>query len=680
MLMEIDFFELAGLDYFFEPGQRIYWGYLILALIIALGVCRLTGQVQSEWLSKKIWLHPSALLDYRYFIVATLIKSTIIMVLLIGAGDITISVVYFLDNHFGYRPKLSRMSFEILFFYGLCLFIVNDFTRYWLHRMMHQIPLLWRIHQVHHSAEVLTPLTFYRVHPIENWLFGVRYALSAGLVTGLFIYAFGSGIHVPAIFGVNAIVLVAHVIGDNLRHSHFRLGYPAALERVFISPQQHQFHHTWNGNGKNFGGILALWDWCFGSLRLSNSADRFQFGLADEKPIRTITQLLVSPFDGFHLTTLVNRRCCQILVLTLLLFPAVVLAGSDLEVNLGRALFFDKNLSLKRTQSCASCHDPIKAFTDPKLNGVSGAASLGDDLHSLGDRNTPTLSYIGETPDFHFDKKMRKYSGGFFWDGRAQSLAQQATQPMSNPIEMAMPDHPAIIDRIKENAFYQSSLIELYGDSLFENTNRSITAISDALAAFQRTKLFSSFDSKYDQYLKGEYELTDIEDLGMSIFFSATNSNCNSCHQLQTLDSKRETFSNYEYHSIGVPSNSSLRRLNGVNIDHQDQGLGAVLPNSDDSQNGKFKVPVLRNVAITGPYMHNGVFKDLRTVILFYDKFNNPARKINPETGVNWKLAEIPDTVNLEELKAKILTDRKIDALVAFLKALTDKRYEPLLN
>lgn len=678
--MEINLFELSGIDYFFEPGQRIYWVYLILALIIALGLSRLTGQGQSEWLSKKIWLHPSALLDYRYFIVATVIKSTIIMVLLIGADYIAISVVYFLDNQFGYRPKLSHMSYEILVFYGLCLFIVNDFTRYWLHRMMHQIPLLWRIHQVHHSAEVLTPITFYRVHPIENWLFGIRYALSAGFITGLFIYAFGSGIYVPALFGVNIIVLVVHVIGDNLRHSHFRLRYPAVLERIFISPQQHQYHHTWDGNGENFGGILSVWDWFFDSLRLSRSADRFQFGLADKKPVRTITQLLVSPFEGFHLPTVVNRRFCQILVLTLLLFPALVLAGGDLEVNLGRALFFDKNLSLKRTQSCARCHDPMKAFTDPKLNGVSGAASLGDDLQSLGDRNTPTLSYIGETPDFHFDKKMRKYTGGFFWDGRAQSLAQQAIQPISNPIEMAMPDHPAIIDRIKENVFYRSSLIELYGDSLFENTNRSITAISNALAAFQKTKLFSPFDSKYDRYLKEEYELTNIEDLGMSIFFSSTNSNCNSCHQLQTLDSKRETFSNYEYHNIGVPSNSALRRLNAVSMDHLDQGLGGVLPNVDDSQNGKFKVPVLRNVAITGPYMHNGVFKDLRTVIEFYDKFNNPVRKLNPETGVNWKRAAIPDTVNLDELKAKVLTDRKIDALVAFLKTLTDKRYEPLLD
>ncbi len=102
----------------------------------------------------------------------------------------------------------------------------------------------------------------------------------------------------------------------------------------------------------------------------------------------------------------------------------------------------------------------------------------------------------------------------------------------------------------------------------------------------------------------------------------------------------------------------------------------------DPAQRGKFRTPTLRNVAVTGPYMHNGVFADLRTVILFYNSYNtrNEARKINPETGLPFGPPPVPETVNLDLLTAApALDDKRIDALVAFLKTLTDARYEPLL-
>ena len=103
--------------------------------------------------------------------------------------------------------------------YTLTLFLSGDFTRYWLHRLMHSVPFLWEFHKVHHSAEVLTPITFYRVHPVENLLFGLRYSLSAGLVTGVFLYFFGAGLALLDVLGVNLFVYIAHVVGDNLRHS-----------------------------------------------------------------------------------------------------------------------------------------------------------------------------------------------------------------------------------------------------------------------------------------------------------------------------------------------------------------------------------------------------------------------------------------------------------------------------
>ena len=203
--------------------------------------------------------------------------------------------------------------------------------------------------------------------------------------------------------------------------------------------------------------------------------------------------------------------------------------------------------------------------------------------------------------------------------------------------------------------------------------------MTKAIASFERSDEFSTFDSKYDRYLKGEYDLTPLEDLGMSIFFSNNNNSCASCHVLKGEGKTGETFTNYEFHNIGVPVNKELRVKNGVN--EKDLGLAAN-PNikNKDENLGKYKTPTLRNVAVTAPYMHNGVFKDLRTVVEFYDKYNNKERTLNPETNLPWDEPEHKDTISLKELKANAQTDKKIDALVAFMKLLTDKRYEHLIK
>ncbi len=349
-------------------------------------------------------------------------------------------------------------------------------------------------------------------------------------------------------------------------------------------------------------------------------------------------------------------------------------------IELGRALFFDKNLSLERNQSCSTCHDPARAFIETRDSGVGAAASLGDDLKSLGDRNTPTLGYAAFTPAFYFDKKAGEFKGGLFHDGRARSIAEQAGQPILNPIEMAMPDKSSVVARVEANDYYRDGFESVHGADVFDDTESAYRAIAGAIAAFEGTSFFSPFDSKYDRYLRGDYELTDLEDRGMTIFFSTTNSNCSNCHQFKVMDDEGETFTNYEYHNIGTPSNRALRRANGVGTSTRDLGLGGTAQAPAPEHAGKFKVPTLRNVAVTGPYMHNGVFRDLRSVIEFYDKYNNPERTDNPETGQAWRDPEVPETVNLEQLNAKKLSDREVDALIAFLKTLTDKRYEKLLE
>jgi cytochrome c peroxidase len=351
--------------------------------------------------------------------------------------------------------------------------------------------------------------------------------------------------------------------------------------------------------------------------------------------------------------------------------------------DLGQALFFDVNLSFDRTQSCATCHDPARAFTDWRDSGVGAAASMGGDMHTLGDRNAPTISYASKIPALQLNEA-GDYVGGLFWDGRADTLAEQAGGPPLNPDEMAMTDSALIQERLKENINYGYAMKELFGTGVLDDSDAAFVAVQESLAAFERSEFFSPFDSRYDRYLNGEYEPTEQETLGMTLFFSNQFANCNKCHQLQKLpESKLETFSNYRYHNIGVPANSALREINGRGATHVDHGLAGNPEINDVSQDGKFRVPTLRNVAITAPYMHNGVFKDLRTVVKFYNKYQAKGSKaqINPETGAPWAPAEVPANLALEELQStRALDERSIDALVAFMRMLTDKRYEPLLE
>ncbi|MFY4796701.1 cytochrome-c peroxidase [Aliarcobacter butzleri] len=360
-----------------------------------------------------------------------------------------------------------------------------------------------------------------------------------------------------------------------------------------------------------------------------------------------------------------------------LMFSALMAEDMKKE-DLGRILFFDVNLSKNRTQSCATCHNPNAGFVDDRDNGVKKMASLGDDGKSLGDRQAPTASYAKFSPTFHFDEKTKKYVGGQFWDGREATLEGQAGGPPLNPVEMGMSDKKAVVDRLKENTLYVDSFKKIFGADIFKNDDKAYEAMTIAIASFERTDEFSPFDSKYDRYLKGEYDLTPLEDLGKSIFFSNNNNSCANCHVLKGEDKEGETFTNYQYHNIGTPANNELRAKNGVKA--IDEGLLANSNVSDVAQKGKHKVPTLRNVAVTGPYMHNGVFKDLKTVVEFYDKYNNKDRNIDPETNKPWDEPEVKDNISLQELKANKLTDRKVEALVAFMKLLTDKKYEHLLE
>ncbi|XPV69330.1 MAG: sterol desaturase family protein [Halarcobacter sp.] len=286
------------LEYLINPGRRTYWIYLISSIAIAMVFIYFNSRYKRVIFSSKLWLHPSSKLDYYYFLLSYFIKVLLIIPIVISAK----SVAFFINKHLYYNfgfNQINSISYETtIILYTLTLFVVSDFSRYWLHRFLHTIPILWEFHKVHHSAKVLNPLTFYRIHPIENILFGFRYSLCIGFVTGIFIYFFGSKIGLYEVLGANIFVFIFSLMGSNLRHSHIPLSYFTFLEKWFISPKQHQIHHSNKFFDKNYGSYLAIWDRIFGSLKLSKEVSYLKFGLKKQQMgnYDSIVKLIVFPF------------------------------------------------------------------------------------------------------------------------------------------------------------------------------------------------------------------------------------------------------------------------------------------------------------------------------------------------------------------------------------------------
>lgn len=348
---------------------------------------------------------------------------------------------------------------------------------------------------------------------------------------------------------------------------------------------------------------------------------------------------------------------------------------------LGRQLFFDPNLSQSRTQSCATCHDPNHAFSDQRPNRAERSASTGHSDELLGDRNTPSTSYAAMIPQFHIDADGLP-RGGLFLDGRANTLTDQAREPFLNPIEMGLTDLHQFATRIRANTSYAKLFKSAFDGATYDDDTRLYTAATQALASFQRGADFSTFDSRYDRFLAGEIELTIEEELGRRLFFSDLV-NCMNCHlQERNRVQAREMFSDFRYHNIGLPRHRGLRRANGLGEAHTDIGLAVREDVDAVLSRGQYRTPSLRNVAVTPPYMHHGLFQRLETALHFYNRYlvDNHEAGINPESEQPWGPAEVGDTIAHELLsEGQPLGADRIATLIVFLRALTDRRYEHLL-
>ncbi len=306
--------------HFVDPKKRVFFGYIILSIAIAylwLIFFRKKGLRSAFFkvFDKKILLSGSAISDYKMFLinrVLMLVLSPYLLTQLAVAtffyySLLSLPVSSFLSSLNGVPTVIVATLFTVVFF------TFDDFTKYWVHRWMHKWPILWALHKVHHSAETLNPITVYRTHPLEGILFSLRGAFSQGIVISMFFFIFGDKVDLVTILGVNFLVFSFHVAGSNLRHSHIDIKYWSWLEKILISPAQHQLHHSLDERhyDKNFGAALAIWDWIFGSLHHSENIDDLVLGVEDDdfnprsvkelylKPLKEILSILSESLSSF---------------------------------------------------------------------------------------------------------------------------------------------------------------------------------------------------------------------------------------------------------------------------------------------------------------------------------------------------------------------------------------------
>lgn len=274
----------------FDPEKRVFVGYLFSAFLIALSVQIFTSRdkpaaAAKSVLSGDIWWSRSARTDYLIAFLNQVFMMGMAPRLL---GKLTVATALFGWLHvvFDGRPIIltDAPAWGIAAAFTLALFLMDDASKYLVHRLLHRWPVLWAFHKVHHTAETLTPFTVFRTHPVEGIIFALRSALVQAVTLATFFFFLGDRVELMTVFGANIVIFVFNVAGANLRHSHVWISYGRVIEHVLISPAQHQIHHSAAAehHDRNFGVVLAVWDWMGGSLHLAGRRQSIRFGVPSE--------------------------------------------------------------------------------------------------------------------------------------------------------------------------------------------------------------------------------------------------------------------------------------------------------------------------------------------------------------------------------------------------------------
>lgn len=384
---------------------------------------------------------------------------------------------------------------------------------------------------------------------------------------------------------------------------------------------------------------------------------------------------------------------------------AVVLAPMEA---LGKRLFEDENLSIRKNQSCASCHDPAWGFKG-SAGSSRGGVFEGSIPGRFGERVPQSAAYAAFAPVFGWSEAVEGYLGGNFWDGRATGAtlgsptAEQARGPFLNPVEQALPDLACVVHRVSTSA-YAGLYREVWNEDLAgiaftadadarcaeEGTTLALSSddrarateaydrIARSIAAFEASAEVSPFSSKFDAWLRGQAQLTHEERMGLMLFQGPAR--CAVCH---TITGPRPLFTDFSYHNVGTPRNPANPAEQGDPA-FVDLGLGGpsgAAPGA--AQEGRVRTPTLRNVdrrASSGavkPFMHNGAFTTLKEVVRYYN-----TRDVLPRCAADaprdawgascWPEPSVPANLNTRDMGDLGLNAFQEDAIVSFLRTLTD--------
>jgi cytochrome c peroxidase len=371
-----------------------------------------------------------------------------------------------------------------------------------------------------------------------------------------------------------------------------------------------------------------------------------------------------------------------------ILTPAPRVSEPTARERLGRAIFFDTNLSSPAGTSCAGCHDPDKAFSGN--HGSTTGVALGSRPGHFARRNTPSVLYVRYAPPFRFqladdDDTVESPFGGLTWSGRADTVAEFSRLPLLDADEMNNGSEAAIAAKLRK-ATYAGDLSHEFPGAL-DAPGSAMRALGEALQAFLTSDAMSPFSSKYDDFVRGRAQLSPLEMKGLKAFRNPDKGACNGCHLMYDTWNRpdRSLFTDYGYDAVSVPRNRAV----AANADPNRYDLGlcerrqARVPSSDPQWCLRFRTPSLRNVAIRERFMHNGVFSKLRDAVAFYatrstspDLWYPAGATFNdapPRYRGNVNVASLP--YNRTEGAVPALNDDDIDAIVAFLQTLTDEPY-----
>ncbi|MCP3721945.1 cytochrome-c peroxidase [Paraburkholderia sp. CNPSo 3272] len=362
---------------------------------------------------------------------------------------------------------------------------------------------------------------------------------------------------------------------------------------------------------------------------------------------------------------------------------------------IGKAAFFDPSLSASGKQSCASCHSPANAYGPP--NGLAVQFG-GPNLDRAGLRSVPSLRYLRAVPYWTFTQanslKERledgdnQPSGGYTWDGRYNTPADQAAFPLLNPDEMANSSADDVAQKLSKSAYAQQ-FRQAFGQDIFSRPAQALVDLGKVLQAFQfNDSSFAPYSSKFDRVLDGRDHFTPQEAHGLVLFSDPDKGNCASCHLINKgAHGAHPALTDYNFQTLGVPRNTEIPANRDPNF--FDMGLCGPLRQDEAKQQkwfcGMFRTPTLRNVATRRVFFHNGMYHTLEVSLRFYvERDTNPEKWYSKDAhGHVVKFDDLPKNLRSNvDTKTEPLTnhlggkpvwsDSDIRDVMAFLDTLTD--------